>query len=247
MEEINEVADLMKFVKNFSQLPSEMIFRGQNEDWALHPSLFRTSKGSNLRIERELIKRLRLNKPILPSEIDDFYDFLIFAQQHSMPTRLLDWTYSPLIALWFACFNDDKDFSKDGIIYFTDSTSLKDARTNANIYNESVNKFKSHLDNISELQILIPSPLFERLNSQNGIFTVFPNLYNLDNLSVEKVLIPSSKKVSILKELGKLKINEFTIFRDHDSLCRTIYWETYSNKILHQDKEPPEFMDIIVS
>ena len=95
MEEINEVADLLSYVKGYSELPSEMVFRGQNQDWQLLPSLFRKNKDSNLKIEKELFKRLKLNKPILPNGLEDSYDFLIFAQQHSMPTRLLDWTYSP--------------------------------------------------------------------------------------------------------------------------------------------------------
>jgi len=174
MEEIKEVADLLKLVKGYSELPSEMVYRGQNQDWKLLPSLFRTSKKSNLRIERELFKRLKLNKPLLPSELEDSFDFLIFAQQHSMPTRLLDWTYSPLIALWFACFNKDKNFLNDGVIYMTDTTSLSDARIASKYYNESENAFKNHLDNIEQLQKLIPSPLFDRLTSQIGIFTVFP-------------------------------------------------------------------------
>lgn len=233
MEEINEVADIVRTVKGYSELPCEIIYRGQNKDWDLLPSLFRKSKRKNLRIEHELLKRLKLNKPILPSELEDSFDFLIFAQQHSMPTRLLDWTYSPLIALWFACFNKEKkkDFSGDGIIYVVDSSSLVDARKTSIKYNESENAFASHLDNIGQFQKLIPSPLFNRLVSQDGIFTVFPNSPKVDELNIIKVMVPSSRKVPILKELGKLKINAYTIFRDFNSLCETLYWEIYSNKI----------------
>jgi len=66
-------------------------------------------------------------------------------------------------------------------------------------------------------------------------------------LNISKIVIPSSKKVSILKELGKLKINEYTIYKDFDSLCKTLYWEVYYNKILHQDDEPSDFIEITVS
>lgn len=233
MEEINEVSDILRFVKGYSELPSEIIYRGQNKDWDILPSLFRKSKGKNLRIEHELLRRLKLRKPILPSELEDSFDFLIFAQQHSMPTRLLDWTYNPLIALWFACNKKEKkkDFSGDGIIYVMDSSSLEDARKTSIKYNESESVFASHLDNIDQFRKLIPSPLFDRLVSQNGIFTVFPNTPKVDELNIIKVMIPNGRKVPILKELGKLKINAYTIFRDFDSLCETLYWEAYSNEI----------------
>lgn len=248
IEQIKEVADLLKFVKSYSQLPSEMIYRGQNQDWNLLPSLFRNDKESNLRVERELFRRLKLNKPQLPSDLEDSFDFLIFAQQYSMPTRLLDWTYSPLIALWFACFNKNNDFSNDGIICIMDSTRLFDARKTFTNYNESEDTFKTHLDGIGSLQKLIPSPLFNRLTSQHGIFTIFPNEAKIDELEITKVLIPANEKATILNELEKLKINEYTIFRDFDSLCRTLYSEVYRNKILHQDHkpEPPEFFDTVV-
>lgn len=244
MKEINEVADLIKLVKGFSEFPSEMIYRGQNQDWELLPSLFRIKKESNLRIERELFKRLKLNRPILPSDLEDSFDFLIFAQQHSMKTRLLDWTYNPLIALWFACFNKEKEFSKDGVVYILDATKLSDARVFSKSYNESADAFKDYLDKIEELQKLIPSHLFERLASQFGVFTVFPNSPNFKNLNILKFVIPSHKKVGILKELGKLKINEYSIYKDFDSLCKTIYWEVYSNKLLLQDDEPLDYIDI---
>lgn len=247
MEEIKEVSDLLKLVKGYSQIPSEMIYRGQNQDWELLPYLFRNNKETNLRIERELFKRLKLNKPLLPPEVIDSYDFLIFAQQHSMPTRLLDWTYSPLIALWFSCFNKENNFSNDGVIYIFSASSLSDARAASKYYNKSENDFKNHLDSIQELQKLVPGPLFERLTSQNGIFTVFPNSPNLSELNMIKVIIPSIKKSSILKELSKLNINEYTIFKDYDSFCKNLHWEVSTNKIFYQDKEPPEFIDIIKS
>ena len=41
-------------------------------------------------------------------------EFLFLAQHYGLPTRLLDWTYNPLIALYFACCSN---FDKDGIVY----------------------------------------------------------------------------------------------------------------------------------
>lgn len=47
-------------------------------------------------------------------------EFLFLAQHYGLPTRLLDWTYNPLIALYFACCSN---FDKDGM--FIKVTILK--------------------------------------------------------------------------------------------------------------------------
>ena len=47
-----------------------------------------------------------------PTAVDSVWHWLAVAQHHGLPTRLVDWTFSPLVALHFATNNPD-DYARD--------------------------------------------------------------------------------------------------------------------------------------
>lgn len=83
-----------------SNVSSVTLFRGQADSaWSLSPSLYRQELFKH---ERALITELRRVRPDEFKGLTDF-DVLVKMQHYGLPTRLLDMTHNPLVALYFAC------------------------------------------------------------------------------------------------------------------------------------------------
>jgi FRG domain-containing protein len=59
--------------------------------------------------EHVLRNFIRYSRPHLGSETLDDWEQLVSAQHHGVPTRLLDWSYSPLVAAFFATRPNDEE------------------------------------------------------------------------------------------------------------------------------------------
>jgi hypothetical protein len=97
---------------------SSFAFRGVSENaWALETSLMRLGGPIDL-LEKHLLRNFRKYAHSHIVDRDSLWYWLTFAQHHGLPTRLLDWTYSPYVALHFATDNVAY-FKKDGAVWMT--------------------------------------------------------------------------------------------------------------------------------
>ena len=101
-----------------------LAFRGLSYcDYKLETTLMRLG-GRYRKLESHLLKNFskyggkdisKYSKQDM-SQFNTIWHWMIVGQHHGLPTRLLDWTYSPLVALYFATSNINRK-NKDSVIW----------------------------------------------------------------------------------------------------------------------------------
>lgn len=114
LRSIGELIDFpfMESVKD-SNFPKRMsyTFRGQSsENFDLKSSLVRNSGDEIKYAEKRLLSNFRKYGELLDPKIcDSIWYAMVIAQHHGVPTRCLDFSISPLVALHFALTNNIKE------------------------------------------------------------------------------------------------------------------------------------------
>src|SRR5689334_1540805 len=104
---IESIEDLVLLPKINHDLFGDLCWwRGQaDKDWELCPRIYREPYNSKQRYERDSLRwfksRARVRHNEMP-KVDSFFEWLSLAQHYRLPTRLLDWSESILVALFFA-------------------------------------------------------------------------------------------------------------------------------------------------
>lgn len=108
---------------------SPYVFRGMDvATWELATSLQRLPKKLNTNtnlIERSLIRSFRKYANSGAFDEKSEWYVLAVAQHNGLPTRVLDWTTSPLVAAHFAC-GDERYKKDDGVIWCLHAGMLRD-------------------------------------------------------------------------------------------------------------------------
>ncbi|MYN42863.1 FRG domain-containing protein [Duganella sp. FT109W] len=207
-------------------------FRGHaNADWKLQPNYDRLKKPVG---EIELLGRFRQNANLLLEKAPAMpYDFgwMFLMQHYGVPTRLLDWTENPLIALYFAV--EDKKSKKDGALWVLFPHELNKLSTESRVYipsfeddwlaNYSVISYSKGKDNGILPIAVIATRNNPRIQAQLGVFTIShlkkTPIEEIDSKShCLKFTIPSKNKNNIREELKILGINRFQVFPELSSI-----------------------------
>ena len=233
---------------------AHMYYRGQScINWPVIAGVFRAPFMDSPYVENELLRKstLRLWKEL--QLYSSYLDKLVFLQHYGMKTRLIDVTFNPLIALYFACLADPNNKECDGVVYcgykgsdngdkiaeltaeyiFTHSLYDIDDEIKALSKTHSV-----HLSEFSKPVLLLPPFNNDRIASQKGAFIMSPLINLIDKIHVSAfcgslnkefskkiALIPSSCKYELLKELHALGIDKGTVFQSITEKIESIIQE----------------------
>lgn len=114
------------FAPHLQRFRSPFAFRGMCGDWDLSSSLQRLRHPADtLRmIEDVMLRNFRKYAYHEAEPNTSEWKWLSLAQHHGLPTRLLDWTYSPFVAMHFATNELDK-MDKDGVIWMVNFVAAR--------------------------------------------------------------------------------------------------------------------------
>lgn len=215
-------------------------YRGHADiNWHLTPSVFRSSY-QGLVSECRMLKQASLFAWCELAKYHTYLEKLIFLQHYGLPTRLLDVTFNPLVALYMACCSEE---NKDGVVYIGYRYEQENFRiaeiTIEYLFNNSYIMTKDDLQKFAKVYNLpmedFCKPLFiypplnsPRIERQQGAFIMAPYAKNTNGIPFEnndsfdsmnffesnKAVIPKSSKKSLLRHLSILGINGASLFQD---------------------------------
>ena len=231
-----------------------LFFRGQSHHGhGLSPGVLRTK--DDIKAEKTMLFNFRDYMPQHNLSFDFIkkrIEILAWMQHYRIPTRLLDWSFSPLISLYFACGSDKEDgavFVFNPWLYTGDKIFKGPPKTDhhsAHIYARSL--MSDRLDNIDSIlkivkrkydvdlekrSLKMPFPFVSSFNNQRilhqkGCFTI----QGSDNDDFQAQLGDSQKKYIakiiikntslIKKELSMLFINEYSVYPDFEGMAKQL-------------------------
>jgi len=248
MSEINTIHfHEWKNLKDYlTQFKDGWFYRGQsNSNWDLKTSLERTDfKWTDQKAELTLLGEFQrgahnfLNTNDIPNT---GIGWLAFMQHYGTPTRLLDFTLSPYVAVYFAVINSKTEAALWAINNSWLNKEIKNIVTDQSYYNQ-IDSLDFNYDGVFQEVLLSNNYNFvskvsphlknERIYYQQGLhispgntkISFMENLRSMNNYSnnVIQITISNNARLEALKDLLKMNINRATLFPSIDGFAISV-------------------------
>lgn len=240
--DLNEALYEEAWKPELGRFRSDFAFRGlSNASADLSTSLSRLG-GDSSNVEGHLLRNFRKYAQMRGTVSDSVWHWLALGQHHGLPTRLLDWTYSPFVALHFVT-NNLATYDHDGVIWCVDyvkanrrlPTVLRRIleREGSNVFTvEMLNDAAPSLakfDSLAAEAFVVffePPSLDQRIINQYALFSLMSGgpdsrldywLKEHPDL-VRRVIVPAELKWEIRDKLDQANITERVLLPGLDGL-----------------------------
>jgi hypothetical protein len=230
---------------SINRFRSPYVFRGlPDKDLELRTSLSGLQNNS-IEMERHLFRNFKKYAPRDTVNEDNDWLWLSIAQHHGLPTRLIDWTFSPYIALHFMCEDTDL-YNVDGVLWCVDFYETRKFLPES--FSKVLEAEKAKSFDIATLRLVCPSVKnMDDFLKSDGIFVVFFEPPSMDDRIVNqfalfsfmsepevmmndwlndheelyfRIIIPANLKWEVRDKLDQSNITERMIYPGLDGLSR---------------------------
>jgi hypothetical protein len=221
---------------------SDFVFRGESDAAnRLTTSLMRLG-GDYATLEQHLLRSFRRYAPRREVPVDQLWNWLALAKHHNLPTRLLDWSYSPYVALHFVTAAETR-LDRDGAVWMVDFVRARDRlpplllealeRDGANAFStETLAEVAPTLRDFDRLgddfvTFFEPPSLDDRIVNQYALFSLMPDPAARIDRWLEghpelarRLIIPAGLKWEVRDKLDQANVTERVLFPGLDGLSR---------------------------
>jgi FRG domain-containing protein len=235
---------------------SDFAFRGESSATNdLTTSLSRLG-GDYATLEQHLLRSFRKYAPRREVPVDSLWNWLALAKHHNLPTRLLDWSYSPYVALHFVTAHRER-FDCDGAVWVVDFVRAREQLPQglrALLEREGGNAFSAEMleevaptlrefDGLGDdfVAFFEPPSLDDRIVNQYALFSLMPSAATqLDTWIArhpelaQRIIVPAELKWEVRDKLDQANVTERVLFPGLDGL--TAWLKRYYSP---REKSPP--------
>src|SRR4051794_36008689 len=220
---------------------SDFVFRGEATTHGRLATSLQRLGGQYGDVERHLLRSFRkyAERDAVPE--DSLWHWLALAKHHGLATRLLDWTYSPYVALHFATAHQ-RHYEIDGAVWmgdFVETNQLLPKQLRRRLEDEGMNALSAEVlrdetpslgdfDKLGEDFVVFfePPALDQRIVNQYALFSLMPSPHARMDEWLERqpglarrIVLPAELKWEVRDKLDQANITERVLFPGLDGLA----------------------------
>jgi FRG domain len=230
--------------KGLERFRSDSVYRGEGRASNELTSSLQRLGGPYAALERHLLRNFRKYAHRDAVARESTWHWLALAKHHGLPTRLLDWSHSPYVALHFATENPNS-MDTDGAVWIVDyvkaaahlPSALRDvlAEEGANTFTaDMIERAASGLSELGQLSegaefvvFYEPPTLDERIANQFAAFSFMSSaearmddFVRVNDGLAHRIVIPAMLKWEVRDKLDQANVTERVLFPGLDGIAR---------------------------